>query len=265
MKYSDQYQTKVFEVGQFLTWLYSYLVPINTYVFPAFILLLLLPGFFWNFFKKGVFVFFEDEDTMKRILLPGLFVIVTISAISVVGSAPFFRFLAPTLPLFALLSGVILAELLRFNFFLGSVCVVALIVRGPLPDLAYELTHDYDGPIEGIVGYLQKNGSPEDVVAITYGDFPVKFYTGLRVVGGLTGENLASAKRADWVIVRKNVICEKDFAVRNFLLKNVRWENYSRVELPYPDLPFENRESPGEHLYKTKTGYPGVLLFKKRE
>ena len=50
--------------------------------------------------------------------------------------------------------------------------------------------------MEGIVSYLSENAEEDDVVAITYGDMPLKFYTDLRVVGGLTGEGLSPAKNA---------------------------------------------------------------------
>ena len=38
-------------------------------------------------------------------------------------------------------------------------------------------------PIEAIVRFLEESASPDDLVVMTYGDLPVKFYTGLRVVG----------------------------------------------------------------------------------
>lgn len=70
----------------------------------------------------------------------------------------------------------------------------AVISAGSLPDFLYELTHDFDGPIEGIVKFLDENGSENDIVAVTYGDMPLKFYTEMRLVGGLTGEDLSAIK-----------------------------------------------------------------------
>ncbi|MDA8156294.1 MAG: hypothetical protein M0Z52_07560 [Actinomycetota bacterium] len=132
-----------------------------------------------------------------------------------------------------------------------------------MPDYIYEITHNYRGPIDGIVEYLQKHANKGDVVAITYGDMPVKFYTGLRVVGGLTGEDLTPAKNADWVIIRRHVICEKDMRVRKFLLAEVPLGKYDPIVLNYPDLPFENREDPAQHLFRTAKDYP-VVIFHRR-
>ena len=118
-------------------------------------------------------------------------------------------------------------------------------------------------PIEGVVTYLNEHADEDDVVAITYGDMPLKFYTNLRVVGGLTGEDLSLARDADWVIVRRHAISNKDLQVRKYLIENIDSSRYQKIELDYPDIPFENRESPYEHLYRTATDNPSVILFKK--
>jgi len=63
--------------------------------------------------------------------------------------------------------------------------------------------------MEGFVGHLRQYAQPTDTVAISYGDMPIKWYTGLRVIGGLTGENLEDAGHARWVIIRKYFNCTK--------------------------------------------------------
>jgi hypothetical protein len=143
------------------------------------------------------------------------------------------------------------------------VILVVLIFTSPMKDFLYELTHDYDGPIEGIVKYLNKNGSDNDIVAITYGDLPLKFYTNMRVIGGLTGEDLSAAKQAKWVILRKYVVSEKDAKVKMWMLQNIPWENYGRIVIDYPDIPFENREDPAEHHFRTVTDEDRVVIFRK--
>ena len=101
-------------------------------------------------------------------------------------------------------------------------------------------------------------------MAITYGDMPVKFHANMRVIGGLTGEDLAPAKEADWIILRRYNVSGKDAKVRRYLIKNVRWGNYERIELNSPDTRFQNRESPSEHLFRTDTKEPPVVLYKKK-
>jgi len=103
----------------------------------------------------------------------------------------------------------------------------------------------------------------DDTVAITYGDLPLKFYTGMRVIGGLTGEDLSPAKEADWVIVRRYAISRTDLRVREYLMQNVPWQHYQRIVINYPDTPFQNRESPQEHLYRTATKEDRVVIYKR--
>jgi hypothetical protein len=130
-------------------------------------------------------------------------------------------------------------------------------------DYLYEITHDYDGPIEGIVKYLNEYGSKDDVVAITNGDMPLKFYTSMKVIGGLSGEDLSPAKQAKWVILRRHTVCEKDVRVRLYLEQNVPWENYEGIVIDYPDIPWENREDPAEHQFRTVVNEIRVVIFRR--
>jgi hypothetical protein len=129
--------------------------------------------------------------------------------------------------------------------------VAAFVAFGSLRDFAHELVHDYDGPIEGIVEFLQRNARPDDVVAMVYGDLPVKFYTDLRVVGGLTGEDLEAARGADWIILRHHVVAPVSREVRAVLRSQISPREYRRYVLDYPETAFENREDPREHHFRS--------------
>jgi hypothetical protein len=152
---------------------------------------------------------------------------------------------------------------MKFHLAAGIAAILIFSYSQPLFDYFYEITHDYDGPVEGIVKYLNQHAKKEEVVAITYEDLPLKFYTEMRVIGGLTGEDLSPGKEADWIIIRKHVICEKDEVVRKYLIQNVPWHRYQKVVINYPDTPFENRESPDGHQYRTVTHEDKVVIFRK--
>lgn len=199
----------------------------------------------------------------KRAVLPLLFIAANIAVLSLTAPAPFFRYLAPLLPLGSVLAAGTVEAAMNRRFWLGLAALGGFLAFQPLPEFAYEITHDFRGPVDGIVRYLNEHAKADDVVAITYSDLPLKFYTGLRVVGGLTGEDLAPAKNADWIIVRKHVISEKDYAVRQYLAQNILWPQYRRIEIDYPDTPFQNRESPQDHLYRTATDADRVIIFQR--
>ncbi|MBW1855877.1 MAG: hypothetical protein JRJ00_14570 [Deltaproteobacteria bacterium] len=146
---------------------------------------------------------------------------------------------------------------------IGVALIAILIYFSSFSDYLYEITHNYDGPVEAIVTYLNQNGKKDDLVAITYGDLPVKFYTDMRVVGGLTGEDLSVAKEADWVIIRRHLICEKDRKVKEYLIQNISWNKYHAITLDCVDIPFENRAEPREHRYRTVTTGEKVTVFRK--
>ena len=198
--------------------------------------------------------------------IPFLFVAVTLAAHAGTAPYPFFRYLAPVLPLLLILTGFVIDRVCALHPFAGLVPVAVFITAQPLPDFFYELTHDYNGPVGGIVKFLKANARPGDTVAITYDDLPVKFYTGLRVVGGMTGEDLSPARTADWVIIRKHIVnhlAGGDLKVRDYLTHNLDRSNYEPMPIGSPDILSENRESPDSHQYRTVQEEEPVIIFKK--
>jgi len=227
---------------------------------------------FWLFTLVVLIVVSRLENQAERktdlaldgLLLTVAFVAINLLVLSVFAPWPFFRYLAPLLPLFAMIIGVVLAKLQKIHT-IFVLSFLLILWHEPIPDFFYELHHDYSGPIEAIVTYLNANAQKGDIVAATYGDMPIKFYTNLRVIGGLTGEDLHPAVGADWLIIRSGIVSDKDYAVRQFLIRNTDWRQYEPITLPVPDLLFENREDPGQHMFKSpEMGYPPVVIYKKK-
>jgi hypothetical protein len=263
MNYAEQYGSVAFALGPSLERLSGFAQDIFRYFFPPYLLLIpVLVLAYERLYKKKAFRL--ENEWLAAISLPVFFIGSTVIALTLTAPDSFIRYLAPLIPFCAILVGAVFAHAMQIHKVMGLVLVAVLIYLSPIRDYLYELSHDYDGPIEGIATYLNEHADPDDVVAITYGDMPLKFYTDLRIVGGLTGEDLAPAKSADWVIIRRTVLGSKDAKVRNFLIKNIDARQYQRVEIDYPDLPFENRETPYEHRYRTVTNYPPVIIYKRK-
>ncbi|MHC4337755.1 MAG: ArnT family glycosyltransferase [Planctomycetota bacterium] len=234
----------------------------------------------------------------KKLLLLVFFIIVNLLALSLVSYGAFFRNLVVLIPVFASITAFLLMFAVDAKKIVVVVITALLVGTGPICNYLYDITHDYDGPIkavakylnqtallvgtrpicgylydithdydgpiEGIVNYLSENADKDDIVAITYGDMPLKFYTQLRIVGGLTGEDLSLARQAKWVILRKYVISKKDAGVKKYLMHNLSRQNYERIIIDYPDIPFENREDlilP--HHFRTVTDEDRVVIFRK--
>jgi hypothetical protein len=204
--------------------------------------------------------------TRSNVWLVLLFCAVNVAVLALAAPSAYVRYLMPlAAPLF-LLVGPLVSALSRRSLALAGLVVAAWLSLGSMHKFLYELSHDFDGPNEGIVKTLLELGKPHQVVAVNYGDLPIKFYTQMRVVGGLTGENLEAARGADWIVLRKdNVGAEEDLRIRRYLAREIRSGAYETLVIDYPDTPFENREDPTLHRFKTATGVPRVRMFRRRE
>ena len=234
------------------------------YLFPPAVILITLLAAAVMWFRKKQFKLNKNLETWRNTVLLIFFFISVLVLLIFLAPGPFFRYLTPLIPVATILTALILTPLFRTNLLLGVTAAAFIIFQGPILNYIYEITHDYDGPIEGIVKYLNQHGKETDTVAITYGDLPLKFYTKMRVIGGLTGEDLYSAKYSDWVIIRKDVNCPVDFEVKKYLLETVPWSHYQKIEIDYPDILFENREELSLHKFKTVENEDKIIIYHKR-
>jgi hypothetical protein len=131
--------------------------------------------------------------------------------------------------------------------------------RFDLAHYAYELTHDYDGPNEGIVSYLREHASPGDMVVANYGELPIAFYTGLDIAGGLSGYRLENVPRPEWVINRTHGPYNDEVE------RIIAGGRYESIEIPYPDLPWGNRPVPEYHRFATVRGGPNVVIYRRAD
>jgi 4-amino-4-deoxy-L-arabinose transferase-like glycosyltransferase len=253
-----------FIINKFLKFNVEFVRQICLYIFSPYLLLTVPAAAIACRIKKQP-VFLASPRYWKMLCLLLFFTVLTIAEISTIILAPFFRYLTPLIPILIIFAACLAVYTARIHFLAPIAIIVVLIITSPMKDFLYELTHDYDGPIKGIVKYLNANASQDDIVAITYGDMPLKFYTKLRIIGGLTGDDLTDAKKAQWVIVRKHVISKKDIAVRNYLIDNLSSEYYEKIEINYPDISYENREEPATHHFRTVTNEDRVRIFHKIE
>jgi hypothetical protein len=82
------------------------------------------------------------------------------------------------------------------------------------------------------------------------------------VIGGVTGDDVSQTKNADWIVIRGHVT-PGEFPFARYLRRTTDWENYEEILLPYPDITYENREAPDEHLFRTAEGEPPVVIYRR--
>ncbi len=203
-----------------------------------------------------------NMKTADGVWLLVIFSILTVVAASITGQSAYFRYIGPMIPAACLIAGLIIASTNRLHWAVGIVLVAGIAYWTRMPLYLYEITHDYQGPARVITEYLNEHGKDTDVVAVNHEDLPIKFYTKMRVVSGVTGEDWAQADGADWVILRRSV-SSKERRFTNYMIQCVRKERYQPILLDCPDIPFENREDPKEHFFKTPGKVSPVMILRK--
>jgi 4-amino-4-deoxy-L-arabinose transferase-like glycosyltransferase len=262
MRYADRYGSQAANPQRIFSFFLNYCtLSFRLLLFP---LLAVFPVLYMIFFRVNQGQWPRPEkNTVSHMSLLLFSIVVTICVLSVASPAPFFRYLAPLIPAMIIVVANIISIMVDVHWIAVVLATLFVILQWPIGKFIHEITHEFKGPMDGIVSYLNAHGSVNDTVAITYEDLPIKFYTKMRVVGGLTGENLAPALNARWVIFRKYTICEKDLAVRQYLLTNLNPAHYRKIVINFPDTPFENREDPAEHLFSTAVAEDRVVIYKR--
>lgn len=227
-------------------------------LYPVVVLAVLLGSLMISFLWK--------HNSASGVTLLLFFVTVNLAVLVLIVPTPYFRYLAPLFPVVAMLIAVMIDQGVRQHSILGSlVLIVALLPTRLTAEYLYEITHHYDGPMDGIVQYLQNHGTENDTVLITYSDITLAFYTKMKIVGGLTGEDPEPYTNPNWIIVRKYPMGLADSALRRHIQTQIPWEKYQRITLPFPDTRFQNREDPRYHHFRTQSGEDSVRIFQRTQ
>lgn len=188
-----------------------------------------------------------------------------------------FRYIVFLLPLFFILEGIFFAGWLKTpsRKILSVLILATLIFTNALMrpynlkfrvfDFLYEITHDYEGPNEGVVKYLNAHAKPGQTVKVPYGDLPILFYVkGVNVVSKYDEAFIKDESYPEWIVYRR-------FWVPQGFLKSDYYKNiktaYEEIRLiGYPDIKWGNRPDPGEHRYRTETDHPDemVIIYKRK-
>ena len=173
---------------------YAYIV--NAYFIA--LLILLIPVF--RLFNARIAhkyddfkLFAKESELLVWVLIPSI--ILPISCIPYVAM----RYITPLLPLSALITASILTyhvprKSIRYTLFTVlcfSNAIPALtagnlnpgtLLRVPIVEFVKEITQGYQDRLSDIVSYLVQNGNPEQSVLVGDPEFPLIFYTGMRII-----------------------------------------------------------------------------------
>ena len=247
------------------TWHYvqSYLGHIDQFLIPAGLLLLVVILGVSGFLKTPPGKRPNIRSLGRQLALPLLFVVFTIGLIAALVHKPYFRYIGPIFPFFMLILAIVIREAMRIHWLVGVAIYLTWLATGELKNYIQEFRHDYYGPMEGITAFLNKYADSQDTVAISYGDLPVKFYTNQPVIGALSAKDYRKAIDAKWVILRHHSVMQEDAKMKKYFLKHLEKDQYRKTTINYPDIPYQNREVPSMHNFKTVRNAPKVTIFKR--
>ncbi|MGH0032357.1 MAG: hypothetical protein ACQGVC_21400 [Myxococcota bacterium] len=261
----DGYLASVLDAGKWLRFSLDYVGLLGRFLSPAWLLVpVVAVALRW---RRGQALFALDARLRSNVALVLVLCAASIALLAALSPLLFYRYLAPLAPPLFVLGGLLWATLFRMSRVLAVGAALALVATSALPDHLRALAaRDVDGPIQGILAFLRENADAEDVVAISYGDLPLKFHTRHRVIGGLTGEGRDELASARWIIPRHHTNTRADREWKEAFAAEIgrRPDAFVRHRLDAPDLPFENREDPALHRFRPASPRaPRVVVFER--
>ena len=217
---------------------------------------------FFLFCSRLFYIYYNKKKIYKITAIVVLFVLLTSNLLSII---PVYTIDKAVVPSMINLCQKLAPEARkeRCSGYIGDSLDISLKdVKFPFVYYSYEITHDYDGPNEGVVKYLNEHAKEQDLVWAYYSGFYIQFYTNLKVMDPPEYFQYIEKKEMspDWIIYRRK---PGDFAQP--LVDYAKENNYIPIELDYPDLYYENRPeiSPGLHKYWTDKSANNLIIYRK--
>lgn len=249
------------DISFFFTTLAGYLNVMAADFMPVYLLPLgALAYFYCSRVKRPLPDYFSRQYAAPACLIV-LYAAVMLLFFSAAGYLAIFRNMAPLFPALIIAAAACVDLCMKAWMPAGIITAAAVLMSWMMPAYLYEITHDFNSGNRAICRYLKENAGKNDIVATPYNDLQIKFYTGLRVVGGLTGEDLSDIKKARWVIFRPYTMGSTDEVVKKYMTDNLNPRDFTPVFFNAPDLMYDNKENISEHVFYPDRTWGKALLL----
>lgn len=136
----------------------------------------------------------------------------------------------------------------------------------------YEITHYYKGPLDGIVRYVKKYGSPANTFFMNHENISFAYHTNLRQIN-----KIPFANPPDWIILRKNStvggalkqtvenraeIQKREEFYKTYVFDFIKNNNYQKIVLDYPAQYGNNVYEIQIHNFKTPESDSNVVIYR---
>lgn len=260
MKYASRYGSRTFDPQKTLDEFFVLIHHFNTEIVP------------WTLWIIPVLVAklpprtteasrLDQSGPMSPVVLLGWLIAAHLVLLAPIIPLPFYRYLTPVIPLAMLLLGRSVSLAYDRHPTLAAWAVVVFGLSSPLSDFVREQFHPVLSPVQTAIDYLEEHAEGNDLIAVNYGDLPMKFSLSHRIVGGLTGETLEQTP--DWIVLRHS-ICGAPPAFDQQIRSLIAQGDFECITLPAPDMPLEHREEPCSRLFRTDWSFPPVEIYRRR-
>jgi len=135
----------------------------------------------------------------------------------------------------------------------------------PFVNYIRELLSPYDGPVEGIVQFLNQNAKKGDRYFTNNDYHTIRFATGLQ-----RADTIPFASPPQWIFRRgkasfaKNSCAVKDINpnAHDYVYQYLSQHRYEKIVLDYPNLYHENEPIPSFHYWRTPKNREKVVIYR---
>jgi hypothetical protein len=188
-----------------------------------------------------------------------------------------FRYLIPLIPVFILLLSIIIVDYVRPRFLqyllvailslsniipvLTAYPIIQSTVRMPIIQFLSEITSEYDNKLADVVHFLRSNARPEETLFVPDPEFPVIFYTGMRVIDARLNPLLYANNLPDWIFPQST---SGTIGIPELKLPEALENDYELIVLPVHDSPYgDSCPEPEVHASFTSDKLIGFKIYKK--
>ena len=269
------HQSKHIGLHSFGTNIFYYLSEVHFHIVPLVLLLIPPIGYFLNWRRPLTHVATsaaKDTEILLWMLIP--------SQLLILGAAPgnYFRYIVPLVPVLILLASVILVYYLRprvVRYLLIVVLCLSNVIavfsaypfRGlhtvsmPFVQFIREITSSYEDRLEDVVSYLRENAEPDESLFVFDPEFPLIFYSGMRVIDARFSKGLNVRDLPDWIFTES---ASGVFSYPPMQLPKPLLRYYKSVTLTVHDTPRNGcRPAPDVHTSFTSAKLTKMVIYKK--
>lgn len=190
----------------------------------------------------------------------------------------YFRYLTPLIPVLILLTAVVLINHIKLriirNLLIITLCLSNLVavlsayplrvshnINMPFVQFVQEITSNYEDRFEDVVSYFMQNAGPDESVFVFDPEFPLIFYTGMRIIDGRFNRKFYGHDLPDWILTESasGVLSTPPIKLPNSLMRH-----YRSIAITVHDTPRGgSRPDPQVHNFLTSPKMEKMIIYKK--